>query len=145
MNRADKRISIDIKNLKNSAENVNISGNILTFTINGPKDSYYEGGKWKVRIEILKDYPYKSPSVGFIDKIYHPNVDYKSGSICLNVLNQTWTPIYNLNHIYDIFLPQLLSYPNPDDPLNESAANDFKNNIEEFKRKIKINNGIKCK
>ena len=61
-----------------------------------------------------------------------PNVDFNSGSICLDVLNKKWSPVYSLSNIYDTFLPQLLTYPNPDDPLNHEAAYVYQADREQF-------------
>ena len=83
-------------------------------------------------INFPPDYPFVAPKVEFKTKIYHPNIDDRSGAICLNVINETWSPTYSLLNIYEIFLPQLLTYPNPDDPLVPEIARIFKTDKEKY-------------
>ena len=57
--------------------------------------------------------------VCYVDQ--YPNKS-SSGSVCLDVINQTWSPMYDMINIFEVFLPQLLRYQNPTDPLNGEAA-----------------------
>lgn len=44
--------------------------------------------------------------------------------------------MYDLINIFDIFLPQLLLYPNPTDPLNAEAAAMHMKNADKFKERV---------
>jgi ubiquitin-conjugating enzyme E2 H len=127
MQRQQRRRQADIAMLRSAGhlmhdDDASPSDDVLTCVLHGPRDTPYFGRRWRIRITLPAEYPFKSPSVGFRDPIFHPNVDVTAGSVCLNALNSEWTPMYKLTDIMDTLLPQLLTYPNADDPLNAHAA-----------------------
>jgi len=103
----------------------------------GPTETPFEGGVWKVHVELPDQYPYRSPSIGFVNRIFHPNIDEASGSVCLDVINQTWSPMFDMINIFEVFLPQLLRYPNPADPLNGDAAVLFLREVKTYESKVR--------
>lgn len=61
----------------------------------------------------------------------------RSGSVCLDVINQTWSPMFDMINIFEVFLPQLLRYPNPTDPLNGEAAALLMREPKSYEAKVK--------
>ena len=61
--------------------------NIQSFygIILGPDGSPWEGGIFKLHIQIPDDYPSKPPEVKFLSNMFHPNI-YRTGKICLDIL-----------------------------------------------------------
>ncbi|CAF1306874.1 unnamed protein product [Rotaria magnacalcarata] len=134
-----RRIDTDVIKLLESNHQVTIMSGLNEFMVKfaGPRDTEYEGGIWNIRVDLSDRYPFKSPSIGFMNRIFHPNIDEMSGTVCLDVINQTWTPMYDLTNIFESFLPQLLAYPNPVDPLNGDAAALYLHKPNDYKKKVR--------
>ncbi|KAI8867269.1 ubiquitin-conjugating enzyme [Ramicandelaber brevisporus] len=91
-------------------------------TIAGPSDTPFEGGKFKLLISIPPTYPLKPPTMRFVTPVCHPNVNFHTGEICLDILKGSWTPAWTLKSTC-LALIVLLANPAPDSPLNCDAAN----------------------
>jgi len=89
-------------------------------TITGPIGTVYEGLTYKLILEFPSGYPYKAPMVKFDTPCYHPNVDHL-GNICLDILKDKWSALYDVRTIL-LSIQSLLGEPNNDSPLNVHAA-----------------------
>lgn len=63
-----------------------------------PHDTPFEDGTFKLTIEFTEEYPNKAPTVRFVSKMFHPNV-YADGGICLDILQNRWSPTYDVSAI----------------------------------------------
>ena len=54
--------------------------------IRGPEDSSYEGGVFEIKINLHENHPMSPPKVFFVTKIFHPNIEWKTGAVCIDIL-----------------------------------------------------------
>jgi ubiquitin-protein ligase len=85
---------------------------------------YKTGGRFNLELFLPDDYPMCPPRIRFLTRIYHPNID-RLGRICLDVLKNNWSPALQIRTIL-LSIQALLGAPNPDDPLNEAVAKQWK-------------------
>jgi peroxin-4 len=91
---------------------------VWTAVLQGPTGTPYEGGSFKLLIKCPPNYPLIPPKVTFVTNIFHPNVLYNTGEICLDILKpDAWTPAWTLQSVCRA-VAALLSHPEADSPLN---------------------------
>lgn len=93
-----------------------------TAKITGPTDTPYENAKFTLKIKCPPRYPMEPPTIHFVTPLFHPNVHWETGEICLDVLKNNWTPAWTLPFVCRAIIV-LLGDPNGDSPLNCDAGN----------------------
>jgi len=137
-----RRIVKEIKELtQNALEGVKIMPNEeditdIQATIDGPADTPYDGGIFKVRLRLGADFPRAPPKAFFLTKIFHPNVS-KKGEICVNTLKKDWKEDLGIKHIL-LTIKCLMIVPNPESSLNEDASRLLLENYDDYFKHAKL-------
>ena len=104
--------------------------NFYEWNINylAPKDSFYTGGLFSVKILFPKNYPNEKPEVIFLTPIYHLNVnpindDQPIGFACLNIINW-WRPENTIREVL-VQIYSLFYWQNPDTPYGIDRAMEY--------------------
>ncbi|KRZ16241.1 Ubiquitin-conjugating enzyme E2 1, partial [Trichinella pseudospiralis] len=120
----------------------------------GPPGTPYEDGTFKLELKFTEDYPNRPPQVRFVSRIFHPNgesdvkriflamitdcvVVYSDGIVCMDILQNRWSPTYDVLAILTC-IQSLLNEPNPHSPANPVAANLFQTNFTEYAHRVRI-------
>lgn len=109
--------------------------------IEGPADTPYEGGFFRMKLALPGDFPSSAPKGFFLTKVFHPNIRQPSGEICVNTLKKDWQPTHGIRHILKV-IRCLLIQPFPDSALNEEAAKLMNEDYEEFAKHAKMMTSI---
>lgn len=107
-----------------------------TATIAGPDATPYENMNFRLSFDFPSNYPYTPPVVLFQTPIFHPNIDF-SGRICLDILKEKWSAIYNVQSVL-LSLQSLLGEPNNESPLNGQAAELWEKDQKEYARLVTL-------
>ncbi|KAG7664924.1 UBC2 [[Candida] subhashii] len=73
--------------------------------------------------------------VKFISEMFHPNV-YASGELCLDILQNRWSPTYDVSSILTS-IQSLLNDPNISSPANVEAANLYKDHRSQYVKRVR--------
>lgn len=87
---------------------------VWNVTMDGPKDSPYNGGKFQIRITFPDGYPKEKPKFEFLTPICHINIS--GTSMCLSTINSYQEHYSIVSILSQIFM--MLTSPNENSPLN---------------------------
>ncbi len=108
-----------------------------------------------------EDYPRSPPKAGFRTRIWHPNVEESSGSVCVDTLKRDWETKLTLRDVLVVSFLSLIARsastnprsiiqtiscllinPNPDSALNSAAGSLLQEDYDAFARQAKLMTSI---
>jgi len=120
-----------------------------TIWVEGPKDTLYDGGIFKMKMTFPTDFPMIPPELKFISDFWHPNIYAGTGVVCISILHppgedemsgeradERWLPTRSVGTIL-LSVISMLSQPNFSSPANVDASVEWQRQPEIYTRKIK--------
>ncbi|XP_052750858.1 ubiquitin-conjugating enzyme E2 S [Galleria mellonella] len=105
--------------------------------IDGPADTPYAGGVFRVRLVLGREFPAAPPRAYFLTRIFHPNVAAATGEVCVNTLKRDWRPELGLEHAL-LAVKCLLIAPNAESALNAEAAALLRDRYDDYFARAKL-------
>lgn len=115
--------------------------------IQGPPDTFYDGGCFHCTLTFPKDYPLSPPVLRFSKPLWHPNI-YPDGKVCISILHppgddrfgyekscERWSPVQSVEKVL-LSIVSLLAEPNDMSPANVDAAKMWREDRNKFADRV---------
>ncbi|KAL6160063.1 hypothetical protein ACJBU6_01416 [Exserohilum turcicum] len=93
-------------------------------SLQGLKNSAYQGGTFKFHLHFTEEYPAKPPTLRFTTRIYHPNVDARTGAVAWRMLGSGWHHNITVEKVM-MSLRTLLDHPELESAVEMQIAREF--------------------
>ncbi|EON67481.1 hypothetical protein W97_06735 [Coniosporium apollinis CBS 100218] len=117
----------------------------LTLHLAGPSGTPYSSGLFTLTLSMPPTYPAAPPTARFATRIWHPNVDEATGSVCVDALKSGWQGEGKAGmRLRDVLvvIGCLLVVPNAASALNEAAGKTCSEDWAAFERRARLMTGI---
>lgn len=118
--------------LENTSYDISYDPPLIVYSLN-IKAGVYKNRSFSFEISFPPEYPFKSPRIKCLTKVFHPSID-KEGNTCLEILRHNWKCIYGIQNIL-INLWTIFIDLEVETPLNTEAGDLMEEDWDEFVKK----------